>query len=1168
MLNNKFIKIYLLPCLFFAGVTSIVIFSWFRYGFLYGGGDVGLPSYDPARIFEITKNIWWEASAPGTTVPQGLTSVPLQFIQAILQAAGLSYVAIQAILFWLLLFLMGYGMFLVGLSAFGNQKIGLAILVGIFYMFNPYMMIQVWHRFIHNTFFLAAALPFFLIFFKSWIKNGRYFSLLLFLVTNFIAVYIYGTIAFIVTVFTLLIFICGFEILFPWKGLINSRLILLRFLIGIIAWLMIHSWWLLPVLNISPAILSSQHSVTDNLSTLLSISSQTIIPYSILGINPFYLYQEADFGKIFNTYFFRFLPWLSLVFLVPGFIVALKNKNWIFWALLAVVGVFLSKGATSPFGFPYIFGFSNFFPLGVLRNPFEKLGIFIPFAYAILIPLGIEWYLEKTRRKFKLISRVSIAVILFLILIVNLWPMWLGKMFGKYDELAFIQVPDSYIKADEYIKNQNTSGKILHLPLAVNESVQYNWKHGYVGVEPSQLLFASLPSISHGLNLGIVDDALTALAYVFNLPGSEDKILTLLQSFNIKFIVLHKDIQWRGGYLMEPQKLETRLDGLNFLEKKIQLGDLIIYELHDKYFIPKIKITNNISYLIPSEKNIYWPWLVSLINGDLLSSVTGNSTLLGNNAKEIIVFPEHVYKYDPQIIVKENLLGEMPAAKILPDSPFYPAVKLKEKIQYFILPVPNKFFFKVTLAGKRLTESYLLKEKGSTKSIVPILREYQKSLQELKEGVEARSNGNEGKEEISINFIISRHLATLNLIKEKAQDSEKKVINEIINGLTEFMKETNIIPYTQVINDGTLPFVSRLISRFNISVPGQYELLQANQQIQSIYPNNLSSNIFQINNEVKNLKGSPAGNFISYGLIDLPKGQSEISFNAIPSVNLAKFVTDSVKGNVKNSNGEIEIISGQHDSSYIEINIEPVLGGNWYQLTFDSWIKLGDKFKIQVDQDTDPYNSKNLRETIPSYDNDYGKNSYRNYWNDNVFNFFLNPITTKVTVRLMVLPWDSCKYHQQMKWLCTNQAFRYPYEQVSQVVFRNLKVVRLLTNPIFLRASKPEMPLDTSLGKVIFVQKNAVFYSGKVNLVSPGFFIFNETFHPGWQLELFNGKKTILTQKFLSNLYGNAWYIESPGDYTFRLEFKPQYKVTIGLIISGICGLIIITLTIRQKFGK
>jgi len=1153
MLKNKNRRYFLLGGLFFFIVASLIIFSWFRYGFLYGGGDVGLPIYDPQRISEITKYIWWESAAPGFPISNSNTTLPLQVFLSFFQALGFSPVALQATLFFILLFLMGIGMFLVGSEVFGKEKPYLSILAGLFYMFNLYMMVQVWHRFIHTTFFLAAASPFFFIFFKSWIRTGKYHSLLSFLLINLLAVYLFGTFAFLITILCLMFLIYAFEILIPWKGPKFFRLISLRIFLGVVALVAIHSWWLLPVVKVAPTLLSSQHSIDGNLSTLLSISSQTVIPYSLLGINPYYLYNQADFGEIFGSAYFRTMVYLPLIFLIPGFIIALKSSKFIFWALLLVLAVFLSKGATSPFGYLYVLGFTHFFPLGVLRNPFEKLGILIPFAYAILLPLGIHWYFYMSKGRMKIIIKAFIPLLLFIILGVNLWPMWKGEMFGKYDELAFVKVPESYAQADDFIKKQSKDGKILHLPLTYGESIAYDWEYGYSGVEPSQLLFKSLPSISHGFNLNPVDDGLKALSYIFVLSDSE-KSLKLLQAFNVRFIVLHKDVRWQQGQLSDPQKLETSLNELHFLERKSQYGDLIVYELKNEYFKPRVFLTDKVSYLEYSEGSIYWPWLLSSQENTVITSFEDAEKIILEHAK-------HTYIYSPQETIRENVLGEMPAAKHLPDNALYPLIKLKEQIEYTTLPVEKKFSYKITLAGKRLTESYLLKVKKSPKSIEPQLQEYQGLITQLIEGIRVRSKGDEGVKELSVKFILSRHLATLNLIKEIATPEEKIVVDNTTDKLTTLMKETNVVPYNQVIDNERQS--DRLVFRYDLPIEGRYEILQAHQQIQHIYPGELETNQFQVNDTIKDLNGLVSENFISYGFLDLPKGLNEVSIKPIPSINLAKLEKAVSKGQVEEENDEITITSTQHDTSSLDIEVEPVSGNSEYNLIFQSWVKLGDSFSIQILQDTDAFDLVNIGEKVSSYAKEYKRDPYRNYWIENVFTFYVNPRASSVKVRLLVDPWNGCQYYQADRSICESKTGKFRYEQLSQTLFKDVKVIKYLSNPIFLKAVDLNKKGRDSIGEVSFVQKNPSSYSGKIDLKSPGFLIFNETFQPGWKLIL-SGVKKEPPKGFIPNLYGNAWFIDSPGEYDFKLEFDPEKRVAEGLVVSSICLLLVLGLMVKQ----
>lgn len=1143
----------------FALLATILIISWFRYGLLYGGGDVGLPSYDPLRILNIAKFIWWDASAPGALVPHGLTSVPFQFAQAILQSMGLTYMAIQVTFFWLILFFMGYGMFLLSWSTFGKERIGLSVISGLFYMFNPYMMIGVWHRFIHTTLFLSAVLPFLYIFWTKWIRTGQYNFLLVFLLINFLGVYLFGTLAFITVILILLTWIAVFEILFPWKGLNLLKIIFVRFTKGIIFWLLIHSWWLIPSVGIAPAIFSLQHSVGENLSTLLSISQQTIIPYSIFGINPFYIYDHLDWGWVYEHPIFRLLPPLILIFLIPGFFKSITDKKFLFWGLLALLALFLAKGAAPPFGHIYIFGFSNIFALGVLRNPFEKLGILIPFSFAILFSIGINFYLDYLGIRYKKLLRILIGLIILLLFGVFTWPMWTGKLFGNFQKPALVDVPKSYNEADRFIKDQSKEGNILHLPLTTGESAVYNWQYGYHGVESSQLYFASLPSISRGFNIEYVDDALAALSTIFVQSAvSEDKIIALIKAFNVSYIILHKDMQWLGGNLNDPLMLEGILGKLSFLKRLKEFENLVVYEIKDEYFAPKIRFAQDVKYLFPAKDSQYWPYLVAENPSDFLTPLDPQtSPKLIERSSEIILMPKDTFFYLPYTVSNENVINELPAVRILPDSPLYPLIKIKENILLLSMSQLDRFNFRITLAGKRLVEVYRLSKTASSGYIKDVLLSYQNLLPQLEEGIigKNRSTGlAEG--EIPLESIFARHLAVLNILD--LDEAQRQVLEETRDKLITMLKSSKLLSEFEIKMGANLPVGSRLVHKFEVPVEGRYEILLASQNSQSVYPNELKNLDLQIDNDVKSFVGKLNENFISYGLVNLSPGVHEISYHSALSDDLVKL-----------NDGEYEVISKTHEADFLELEIEPLTGGGWYQLTFESWIKLGDKFRVRLIQDTDPLDPTLEDEKLHSFNKVYTRDPYTNYWNKYVVNLNIRPATQKAYILIIVEPWDDCAIILIEKKLCKKKEVRFPFEHPSSTAFKNIELRRIFRNPIFLRASQLNKIDEDNSQMVNFTQINPVHYKGYFEVDKPRFLIFSQTYHPGWKLILQDDKeKYSLLPTYMANRFANAYFLEKAGKYKFSLEFEPQRTTYHGVLIGLFSILSIIALSIWQKIKK
>lgn len=1143
------IKKHFLAAGLFALFATVLIVSWFRYGLLYGGGDVGIPSYDPSRIVEIARYVWWEAGAPGNLVPHGVTSLPVQLFQSALVKIGLPYFAVQATVFWIILFLTGYGMFRLGLSVLGRDKFFLSILCGLFYLLNPYMMIQVWHRFIHNSFFLAAFLPFFYIFWNSWIRSGKLTSIIYFLVFNFLGVYLYGSIAYIVTVLLVLFFIALKNAFIPLGSASEIKSISKRFVIGIILWVLVHAWWMMPTFSIVPALVSGQHGIAESIATLTTLSRQTIIPYTLSGINPFYLFEQADFGRIYQHPVFLIILWMPLILLIPGLMVAIRSRILAPFGLLFITAGFLAKGAAAPFGFLFIFGISQIFALGVLRNPNEKLGILLPFSLAIIYTAGVKWYLERFGTKHFRLTVTSLAFLLFLQLGLYLWPFWTGKLIGNVGKPAVVEVPEYYRQADNFIMDQKQSGRILHLPLPQGESVAYNWQYPFSGIESSQLIFKSLPSISRGLNIKYVDDIINAASNIFRENVADDKIISILKNLNVRFVVLHKDVNWQGGYLDDPVKLEKILDSRSFLRKQQQFGSLVIYEISEKYFQPKIYVASEVNFLSNAGKSSFWPYLLLQNNGDLLAAINSDPVQVNQSHAQSILLPENFWSYHLQRITLEKALGELPAAsKILPGSPAYFSIKLKENFHTFVSLGSDKLRLKLSFAGKRLIEAEKLKERDIKTPIADPLNSYRELLSKIIDAGNLKDQTDILGGRSYLDELFSKHLVILDDLWQKGNEQDKEIVQKTKNALLVGLRASGIKPNFEVGQGEDTQDLEYTVYHFNVPTENQYELLMADQQTRDIYPNKLNQLQFQIDGKREELTGIEEQGFISYGKVKLGKGNRELVVPATPSANLYQ-PGDFVKsGDVTVDNGEVRVTSASKESSSFEVKIEPVAGNTWYTIQFDAWIQKGKQFKLQLTQDTDLVDPK-TGEQVFEFNKIYTRDDYNNLWNHYRVGILLDhPATTYAGIRFLVEPWDECQISHQ-KEFCANKLY-VPRHEPATVLFKNIQIQRLLNNPVFLRSENKEVSRVN--GQVSFTKKNPVFYSGKIKLDRAGFVIFSEAFHNGWQLKLYDGEKSFIPEKrFLGNLYANAWYVDQGGEYDFELEFIPQRKLDTGIKISG-----------------
>ncbi len=1134
-------KVALLPPLIFLLLSAGLIFCWFRFGYMYGGGDTGLPTYSPQVAVNIAKNIWWDSLAPGIPVAQGLTSVPLMLFLSIPQALGASPVFIQAFLFFILLFLIGYGMYLLALYIFGKDKILLAYAAGIFYVFNPYMMIQIWHRFIHNSMVFVAFLPFLVLTWLWWIRKRDPKFLLLFLLANFLAVYVYGTIAFIVAVWTLLFSITLLEVLVPWKGKETTLKIFFAFLMGLLFWLLTNSWWLIPTFSISPALFATQHTIDDSLTNLVALSIQTVLPFTLRLINPFYLYWHADWGSIYQNIFLVAVSWLFAVIVFIGFLRGFKEKAYAFWSLLFLIVVFLAKGAAAPFNFPYIYGFSHFFPLGVIRNPFEKLGILLPLVFAILFALGLH-FLFITSSKY--IGRYKTYLLLVVFIGLHLaffHPMFTGKLFGSLDRPAFVEVPKSYTEANEWIKQDikvtagMSEGRILHLPLPRSEDVKYNWPKGYNGVEPSAAIFTSLPSIARGLDLPMVSASLSALSLIFHAPytGNPNKILELLQAFNIKFIILHKDIEWRGGNLYDPAETEGILNKLTFLDKRVEFGDLRIYRVKDEYYKHKIIITDNIGVVLPGKSSFIWPWLLGKENnfispiGDLLD----DSTL--SNSNQTIILPRTFLLSDEST----NSASLDPGNE---NSPISQLEKSRSILSQYGEIQAEEMVGKIISANQTMIEIINAFNNNQKEMNKDLIKAYGKKVAEIFRKDIHTSRIFIFINESTISSIFKQHLSILEQIKTFLSTKE---IDDIATSLRESLVSNDLISRYSV-SDLKSSSLLRQIFKFKIPERAHYQILMTNSQIQNKYSDNLTELNFQINHQQFLLAGKKEANFIAFGEVELNPGEYEISYFIPSGLNLVSLPNAlNASGDVKQQDESIINLStsGQKET-FLDANLGNVSGGDIYQISFETKMLKGSGFYLQLEQDTDTLDLSGRKEFRI---NQFIPQNSSNDWQS--FNFTLPPLNS----------------------MSQKATIRFALADISAMSIRNLKIERFLNNSLILM-SENKNNINSRSDETLpdFSKQTSSSYKGNFKLIKPAFFLFNETYHPGWKLKLKSSDGTVVTpdKHILANLYGNAWFVDKAGDYTFDLEFEPQKSVYKGFIIAGISFIILLIVIFIKDF--
>ncbi|MCL5072503.1 MAG: hypothetical protein M1308_16665 [Actinobacteria bacterium] len=380
-LVNKIINVFLDPKVFFLFVAFLLIQLWFSKGILFGGIEVGVPTYLPEKTLRQIVWTWWEAAGPGVSFQTISASIPLYIFMAIPERLGIGAIGIQKILFFIIIYVQGLGVSLLFKKFFPQSK-KLVLLAGLFYIFNPYMMTYVWHRFIYGGIILSAALPLLIYFYLRLLEEKKFKFIFFFLLTSLLANYMYSAVAPVIAIWLSIAVIFLSMVIINRKDIKKITRDTLSTVALFVFWLFTNIWWIYPLVSIKT--IFSVFTVSGGVDTLVALSEKSTINYVIRGINPYYLFFEEDWGSIYQSVGFHFLSWIPVLFLLAGLV--LKGRRMKIWSLvmLFLVGLFVAKGAAEPLGNVTAWVYSHFFILGVIRNPFEKLGLLVILPASII----------------------------------------------------------------------------------------------------------------------------------------------------------------------------------------------------------------------------------------------------------------------------------------------------------------------------------------------------------------------------------------------------------------------------------------------------------------------------------------------------------------------------------------------------------------------------------------------------------------------------------------------------------------------------------------------------------------------------------------------------------------------------------------------------------------
>lgn len=1171
MLLNFFKKINLWIVLILL-IPLILNIIWFRNGNIMGAAESGLPFYNFQIAYDSNKNAWADY-ALGFPTNISISAKPTYWLLAQIQNMGIPGFVLQASFFWLVLAVSGISIYSISKILFpelGNKFLFLSVL---FYWFNSFSMVNVWNRFLNNFFVFYMLLPVAFLIFLKGIKSKKYiYVFYLGLVSVFFS-YALSSVAFNILLWMVLSY-CTLFYIFIYEDLKSKLFVFKFFLFSLFFWCLLNIWWISQAFSYVysgsfSTVKETSFTPTNNELILTILSQKLGNLIHVLKFEHGSFFDSANKISWVKLYTFAPVALISslsvLIIFLPLFFkrgkdLILSKESSLFLSGLILLGILLSMGNNPPFGELFNIVFLKFGFLQVFRNTFEKFGFLLPLAGSPLFAYGIYILYEKAWFKWR--KTIYLFFIIWLVGISGL-PYWTGIVFTNEEYPASVigtgyqvKVPDYYKEAANWIKSQKDDFRLLVFPLG-GEGITYNWDKGYTGVELSNQLLP-VTSVSFQTNIPFYSDISGDLERFFLNKEDFTKVVDIL---NAKYIMTRSDIDWKARGMRDPQTIFNKLKEKNSQFSLVQtFGGLSFWE-NKKWKNKKIYTSPRVVSVFPHSKISDVGFLLD--DRDVL---VGRSTNLNSvQVSEEVVHPV------AKIVLSQKLnqgfeggQDVFPHINFSPTNSFYNLILLKEWVDYsFIKDASEKLDFAIMLLGKRLVEARLAKESNSISGMLIALKGYAKIWDRMPSIFSEYRDINPDYDKQRIKQeefyeIFSKHKY---FIDNLARDlSENIVVTEKLQKTKELIdskiNSENIQPVYGFKEDINFPINKRIVYKFNITEPGDYDLLLGEQSINKYYEKIFGIQaILQIDNKILPFKVSLNKlGLRDYGKVYFDKGVHEISLNAPSEVNLVdtlKEFTIKVDHGVDNRNFKIN-------------NYDPYAD---YTISFDYWIKKGSGMELFV---------KGNNAKISSGEIDYG--FFQGVRPDNYYfvekhftnSFKLNNTTDKAELILRSYPWNDCEsiFYTRNKDRCKIEAFRKSYDRTTEIVIKNLSVVRnLIDEPVLIKssASTPIDPPQTDFKKI----NNTEYIVNISNAKDAYVLVFSELFDPGWKIFNDSGKE-IKVEHFVANTYANGWLINKEGNYKIIVKFVPQslLKITERMSqVSVIVSLLIITgVYLRRKY--
>lgn len=1165
------LKPHLVSILIIVALALYLVVRWLPAGYIIAGGDVGIPNLFPQKqLYDVTSS-WWDSHGTGVSSPTTYTSISYYLFLSFLDSVGITPDLTQKIVFFLIIAGGAISIYFLAITFDYNRRT--SFLASLFFIFNL-TALSVWQRGVHNAMLMLLLAPLSLLILVRGVKENKYSSIIFINVVSILLSYVFGALGYVFSLWLLWSIFLVIILVSEWTDKTRRRFVFQYFILLFISWILTNAFWIIHLLKSSGYVLGQFSG--DELRARGSDVLVGLRPYlgaeTILrGISRYYHYYIRDWGNIYSNPFFIILSWIPTLII---FFTALVKENyksltWKFLIILAVIVLIISKGVNAPFGIlnkiPY--DLSSF--LAPLRNPYEKVGIILIIPYSLLFALGTSQILGllKLRRMHFLTPVFMLIVVSCLTVLV--WPLWFGKLFVSDDKRYAVSIPSYYNEANNWLKEKIAvdDTRILHLPLAWGESVDYDWE--YTGIEPSQYFFNG-SSIGYQLGVGGVDTRIRDL--LLNVHEQDtNNIQKSLASLNIGWVVIHNETLYRARILESPERINKWLSTKpDFLEYAIDFGPLSVWKVKDQYRAGHIYTTQKLNYFAKTKAgqalNIWNE--IETVNDGFVADIKGSdSDLLKKLVSKNVIFPARSITYSPLSPINEELgLKNMATVSFLPDSLLYPLMSFKEYLIVAVNQINSTTCF--LQSGKRLKEAALLSRQNKFTKTNEALRRYLDQLNEcskISNDVVMADLGPMQREFILGQLVIQKAV----LETEFNQPQVSQAGDTTRRRLIEYMSELGIIPRfnPQKPNNNK----QWVILSYGVPQEGNFtiKLLKPGQDLIKLPPK-----IVQIDDSLVDLiPVEVSERYIKYPPYNFRAGFHEIQLETEPLSNLlnaqVQFKKDSsAAGFIVETDPVTQkpTFSGRAVTGPISLTLDlpHVKVGRDYELSFDVLLGQGASPFLTITHDSDPLDKNGYQ--IPAVKTEIAFDSYSIDWKNVRVKYSPTLNANSARIAFNIIPWNDCfasfSFEQCYSFGMVSKA-----DRPSEAGFKNISLTQSFKFDLVLEQTNENV---LQLGRTDIGWKKISPTLYEVNLSNQSFpylLTFSETYHELWKILDTNGK-IINLPHFSVNGFANGWLVEKPLPDKVRIKFVLQDFRDKGIAISVISLLLLVSIAIYLDYKR